>query len=73
MTGVISYFDTRIPTAAELCDLTHIEVASSAVWDPMSAHFSYAEEWFCHAAMTLPSKAVTSIHAIIHPSAPLDL
>jgi hypothetical protein len=42
--GVISYFDTRLPTADEINTLTRVEMASPIPWDPKSIHFTQAEE-----------------------------
>ncbi|KAI2501496.1 hypothetical protein MHU86_12941 [Fragilaria crotonensis] len=43
--GVISGFVTRVPTNAELADLTrHVEMTSEEEWDPYASAFSTAEE-----------------------------
>jgi hypothetical protein len=42
--GVISGFDTRQPTIAELQDIaTHVELSSAIEWNPHSTEFSQAE------------------------------
>ena len=42
--GVISYFDTRLPTDEEINTLPRIEMTSPLPWDPRAVHFTRDEE-----------------------------
>lgn len=46
MHGVISYFDTRLPTQSEIQNCEWIEMTSSATWDPHSDQYSTQEMTF---------------------------
>jgi hypothetical protein len=48
MMGVISYFDSWVPTDVKLNTLDRIELTSTKTWDPSSDQFTFAEQCYCH-------------------------
>lgn len=69
--GVISGFDTRQPTTAELDDIsTHVELSSSIEWNPHSTEFSTAE----NTAVTAQPHSLEqrSIDAVLSASRSVD-
>jgi hypothetical protein len=58
MMGVISYFDSRVPTDVELNTLDRIELTSTTTWDPSSDHFTFFEQRYCHVLTSIKSDVV---------------